>query len=171
MTHLVLVGMRGSGKSSAGRAAARLLGLPFVDVDGEIAAAAGAPIARLFRERGEAAFRRLEARALARLRRRPSAVIATGGGAVTTPAGRRLIRGLGVVVWLQVGAAELERRLRLSPGRPALLGREPHREVRALLRRRGPLYRALAQASVRAGSGSIGQVAARIARRFRLLAR
>src|SRR5207253_2988146 len=82
--HLVLVGFMGSGKSTLGREVAERLGRPFVEVDDEIEAADGA-IAQIFEERGESAFRELEARFIeAALGRREPAVVAVGGGAVET---------------------------------------------------------------------------------------
>ena len=83
--HLVLVGFMGAGKSTLGREVAERLGRRFVDVDDEVEAAEG-PIWQLFEERGEGAFRELEARFVeAALSHRQPAVIAVGGGAVETP--------------------------------------------------------------------------------------
>jgi shikimate kinase len=65
---IALVGMPGSGKSSIGRRLAPRLGLPFVDADAAIEEAAGGmSIAEIFTKHGEAEFRALEARVIARL--------------------------------------------------------------------------------------------------------
>src|SRR4051794_36346481 len=82
--HIALVGFMGAGKSTLGREVAARLGRPFLDVDDEVERTEG-PIWELFAERGEAAFRELEARVVrdASSRREPS-VIAVGGGAVET---------------------------------------------------------------------------------------
>ena len=66
MSNLILTGFSGAGKSAVGRAAAALLGWSFVDVDAEVVHRTGKPVAAVFAEQGEAAFRRLEAEALIR---------------------------------------------------------------------------------------------------------
>ena len=78
---ILLVGMPGAGKTSIGRRLAMRLGLPFLDADTEIEAAAGLPITDIFARYGEAHFRDGERRVIARLLAGPPIVLATGGGA------------------------------------------------------------------------------------------
>ena len=73
--------MMGAGKSSIGRRLAQRLGLPFVDADTEIEAAAGMTIPEIFATHGEPYFRAGEARVIARLLDGGPQVLATGGGA------------------------------------------------------------------------------------------
>src|SRR3546814_14125117 len=82
----------GAGKSCIGRLLAGALGLPFVDADKEIEAAAGCSIEDIFVAHGEAAFREGERRVIARLLTQPRMVLATGGGAFMEPETRPLIR-------------------------------------------------------------------------------
>src|SRR5262245_4174665 len=99
--HVVLVGLMGTGKSTVGRRLARDLDRPFADLDEQIELAEGVTVARLFRERGEAAFRAVESAQLAGLVARPAPlVIAAGGGVVVSDANRRLLAPT-FVVWLQ----------------------------------------------------------------------
>ena len=82
---IALVGLMGVGKSSIGRRLASALGMPFMDADAEIEAAAGRSIVDIFAELGEAAFRDGERRVIARLLSGPPHVLATGGGAFDDP--------------------------------------------------------------------------------------
>jgi shikimate kinase len=131
-----LIGMPGTGKSSVGRILAERLSRPFVDLDEEVEANAGASVQDVFAERGEPEFRALETAALSRISARNSAVVACGGGIVLDADNRTLMRASGTVVWLNVAAERLQER-DLS-GRPLLTG--PGDLVR-LLAEREPLYR------------------------------
>jgi 3-dehydroquinate synthase/3-dehydroquinate dehydratase type II len=112
----------GTGKTEAGRRAARALSLPFVDLDRVVEAREGRPISEIFTRDGEANFRALEKRAIADAAQLSGAVIATGGGAVLQ-AGQfaELAKG-SVVVVLTADAQRLEERLRAARPRPMLAG-------------------------------------------------
>ena len=111
-----MIGYRGTGKSTVGRILADRLNRTFLDADLEIEARAGRSISAIFTEEGEPVFRDWEERTLAELTRAiPTAVIATGGGAVLREANRRRLRDFGFVVWLTAEPAELARRLEADP--------------------------------------------------------
>lgn len=139
--HIALIGLSGAGKSTVGPLAARALGLPFVDTDRVIEAEAGAPVHAIFAERGEAAFRRLEAEVVRRTLSGPRAVVSLGGGAVLDAESRSMIRERAVVVWLRADPGVLARRLASVNGedRPLLSGDREGR-LRALLREREAIY-------------------------------
>lgn len=108
---LILVGFMGSGKSSVGGEMSQRLGWHFCDLDDRIEAAAGLPVARIFRERGEPAFRELERRELQAVlgaaRARPT-VLALGGGTFAQARNLELIRSAGAcTVFLEVPLDEL----------------------------------------------------------------
>ena len=91
---ILLVGMMGAGKSTAGRLAAKRLGWTWVDVDAEIVRAGGATVPELFARHGEAHFRQEESRVLgAVLERDEPLVISVGGGVVLDPVNRVTLRG------------------------------------------------------------------------------
>ncbi len=100
---IALVGFMGAGKSTIGRLLAEARSLPFRDADAEVERRAGRPVADLFAERGEAAFRELEAAVVAELLASGPAVVALGGGAVRPPTTGVLERDA-LVVWLDVDA-------------------------------------------------------------------
>ena len=131
MTNIILTGFSGSGKSAVGRAAAALLGWAFVDVDAEVVRRAGKPVSAVFAEHGEAAFRRLEAEALADACSRGPAVVATGGGAIADPANRDLMLRSGVVVSLEARSDTIVDRLAADGAevRPLLHGPSPRDRI------------------------------------------
>src|SRR5215831_318416 len=83
---IVLIGLRGSGKTTIGRALGAALALPFVDLDELTAKAMGArTVGEAFRSGGQAAFRAAEARALREALLKRDQVLALGGGTPTAP--------------------------------------------------------------------------------------
>jgi shikimate kinase len=139
--NIYLAGFMGTGKSATARAAARLLGVPWRDLDREIEEEAGMSIAEIFRTRGERAFRAAEHRALSRAASAGGAVVALGGGAVCFPRNRERLRGTGPVVVLTAAPEVIWKRVRGGSERPLLAGEGGFERMRALLARRMPEYR------------------------------
>jgi len=119
---VVLVGPPASGKTTVGRALAACLGLPFTDVDALVEARSGRSIPDVFATQGEAAFRALEADAVAEALA-GGGVVALGGGAVETPAVRAALAGL-PVVWLTV-SRDVALARAAGGSRPLLAGDDP----------------------------------------------
>ncbi|MGA0022392.1 MAG: shikimate kinase [Vulcanococcus sp.] len=138
--NLYLVGMMGSGKSTAGRHLAELLGYRFLDADSSIEQVAGRPIPEIFAREGEAGFRQLEAAVLNQIASWHSLVVATGGGVVTRPENWGQLHQ-GVVIWLDAPEALLLERLSGDPTpRPLLQADDPAARLQALVAERRPLY-------------------------------
>lgn len=156
--NIYLIGMMGCGKSSVGPELAKLLGYRFIDADSVIAAAAGCSISEIFDSQGEGGFRLLETQVMHQISQWHSLVVATGGGAVTTSANWGALRQ-GLVVWLQVDAAQLLERLEAHPGdRPLLQQPNPETELLKLLQARADQY-SQADLSIAAGGATPAQVA------------
>jgi shikimate kinase len=151
---IALVGLPGAGKTTVGRRLAKRLGLPFVDTDAEVEAAAGLAIPEIFGRLGEAAFRDGERRVIARLVEGPPRVIATGGGAFMNPKTRALILERCIAIWLDGDVARLAGRAGRSGRRPLLDGKDPVGSLRALAAIRNPVY---AEAHLRIASGDASQ--------------
>jgi shikimate kinase len=126
MRRVLLVGPRGSGKTSVGRALAGQLGWRFVDADEELQRRAGRTIREIIEAEREAGFREREAAVLADLCAQDDAVIATGGGAVLRADNRERLRSAGRVVLLMADVDTLHRRISADPAsaatRPNLAG-------------------------------------------------
>ena len=99
---LVITGFMGAGKTTVGRALARLLGETFIDLDDAVKGLEGRGPRELIDEEGEEHFREAETRALRHVLERGEArVVATGGGAWTLARNRALVAGHGCLsVWL-----------------------------------------------------------------------
>ncbi|HTX49616.1 MAG TPA: shikimate kinase [Caulobacteraceae bacterium] len=137
---IALVGLSGVGKSTIGRRLAATLGMPFRDADAEVEIAAGRPIAEIFENYGEQAFRDGERRVIARLLSEPPHVLATGGGAFMNAETRALIKEKAVSVWLKADVEVLARRVSRKETRPLLAGKDPLDVLSAQARDRYPAY-------------------------------
>lgn len=136
--------MMGVGKSTVGLALARRLGWQYLDSDEQVMQHTGRTVAELFAERGEAAFRAEERRALVEaVATDGPAVVSVAGGAVLDPGNRHLLGEAGTVVWLRAAVGTLAARVGTGEGRP-LLGDDPAAALALLDEERRPLYAGLA---------------------------
>ncbi len=139
---IVMVGLMGAGKTSVGRALARRLGIPFVDTDKEIEAAAGCSVVDIFSMYGEQEFRRVEQRVIERLLYTPPAlkVISTGEGAFITPAVREMVLERALSVWLRADLDLLVNRTGARDTRPQLLNTDSRKILKQLIDERYDIY-------------------------------
>jgi|KBSMisStandDraft_5_1062788.scaffolds.fasta_scaffold1707880_1 shikimate kinase len=143
----ILVGYRGSGKTTVGRKLADRLWLKFVDTDELVVAAAGKSIKDIFENDGEARFRELEDDAVQKVCAMQDHVISMGGGAVVKAENRKAIKDSGFkCVYLRCEPAVLLQRIQADPQtaatRPALTKLAGSvEEIKTLLASREPLYR------------------------------
>ncbi|MBO5798029.1 MAG: hypothetical protein J6R77_06775, partial [Clostridia bacterium] len=135
--NIVLIGMPGSGKSTVGRALAKALNRPFVDLDKEVEKAAGCSIPELFRQGGEPLFRQWERQMVAEEGKRSGAVIATGGGVVLDERNLAPLRQNGRLFFLERPIEKL-----------ATGGRPLSTNLAGMYETRLPLYRAFADETV-----------------------
>ena len=144
--HVALVGFMGAGKTTLGLEIAHRLGRQFIDLDHEITRTAGESVPELFARRGEAEFRVLEqAAAIDRLCRGKPAVVALGGGAVTSPAIRRALRDHALTIHIDVDPGIAWERVR-GGSRPLA---QEEGQFRSLYEQRLPLYHEVADATAR----------------------
>lgn len=141
---VILIGLRGSGKSTVGRLIAGRMLRPFLDTDEIITRSAGMNIKQIFDRGGEPLFRSLEADAVKQAAAVPGAVISTGGGVVLSEDNVRILRACGPVIWLDAPAQVLWNRISTDTAtgasRPNLTAFGGLREVEELLERRRGLY-------------------------------
>ena len=160
---IALIGLPGSGKSTAGRHLSRRLGGALVDSDAVIEHAIGMPIRAYFEAHGEAAFRDVEERVIDRLTAEAShGVLATGGGVVLREANRQRLHQRCTVIYLRAVPAQLIHRLRSDTKRPLLQVDDPLKRLKALYAERDPLYRRTAHFTVDTRGSSVSMLVNRV---------
>jgi XRE family aerobic/anaerobic benzoate catabolism transcriptional regulator len=142
-SHIIaLLGLRGAGKSTIGRALAKKLHARFVELDEEIEKRAGMRLAEIFELRGEQHYRRLEREVLRELLgSRRALVIATGGGLVTDADTWAMLRRGARTIWLRARPEDHWSRVIAQGDRRPMADRpRAMAELRMILDARTPLY-------------------------------
>lgn len=152
--NLVLIGPRGSGKSTIARRVAARLGWRVVSTDAECERRIGGTIASFVAEKGWDGFRALEREVVASLAGADETVVDTGGGAILAEANQAALKALGPVVYLIAPVETLAARISGDPNRPSLTGKTPTEEMADVLKVRDPIYRALATRIVDTSKGT-----------------
>ncbi len=162
-TNIVLTGFMGAGKTAVGQVVAERLGRWFIDMDAAIERAAGQPVSAIFAQRGETAFRAMEAEMCRELAGERNLVIATGGGALLSEENRRALGETGLLICLRAPAEVLLARLDGADDRPLLAGPDRQARIEALLAQRAAAYAAIPHQIDTAGL-TVEQVAERVIR-------
>lgn len=139
---IALIGLRGAGKSSLGRRLAEQMGVPFIELSGQIELLAGCTIAEIHALYGQTAYRRYEQRALEEaIRNHARAVIATPGGIVSEPATFNLLLTHCYTIWLKAAPEEhMNRVLAQGDRRPMSGNREAMDDLKRILESRAQFY-------------------------------
>lgn len=153
---VILVGYRGSGKTSVGRPLAERLGWPFVDVDDQVCKwFGGVSIAEIWRTYGEPAFREREVEVTREQCLRDEVVIGLGGGTLMQPGSLAAVESAkpALRVYLRCEPEELAKRIstdtQTDQTRPNLTEHGGGiKEVQTMLAEREPVYRAVADLEV-----------------------
>jgi len=160
--NFILIGYRASGKTSVGIKLAGLLQRHFCDTDALIRQQTGRTVKEIVLAEGWPAFRAAERAAVAGLAGLEGAVIALGGGAVLDPANVEVLKPRGLFIWLQAGKETIQERLtgdRTTAEQRPPLPLPGNGDDEEILRRRAPIYGALADLVVDTSGQSIEAVA------------
>jgi shikimate kinase len=143
--NIILIGYRGTGKSSVARLLAERTKWPLVSTDVEIVKKAGMPVPDIIRKRGWDYFRNVESEICQQVGKKDRTIIDTGGGAVLRKENVESLRQRGRVFWLTAEVATVMERIKRSTERPSLTGKKSYvEEVEEVLNERIPLYKAAA---------------------------
>jgi shikimate kinase len=150
--HIILIGYRGTGKTSVGKRIAEKLKLPFYDTDQIVTGHIGKTIKAWVEERGWDSFRQEEKAVIKGIISKGPGIISLGGGAVMDPENREILKSRGPIIWLTADVVTILTRMKSDPNhidnRPPLSEKDWENETREILAQRSPVYRELSDFSV-----------------------
>ncbi len=150
--NIVLIGFRGTGKSTVGKLLAKRLEMGFIDSDKHIEGATGKSIKSIFEEDGEENFRKIETDTIAELSKADNKVISAGGGAVLNEENVRNLKENGFLVLLEATPEIIYNRIaqdeNTTEQRPSLTDKKPLDEIKHLIAKREPAYKNAADSTI-----------------------
>jgi shikimate kinase len=142
--NIVLIGFRGTGKSTVGKLLANRLKRDFVDTDKYIESATGKTIKDIFEKEGEEGFRKTEAEAIEKLSKMDNKIIAAGGGVVLKNENVKNLKSSGFLILLEATPEIIHDRItqdeKTTQQRPSLTNKNSFDEIKHLIDKRQPLY-------------------------------
>lgn len=158
--NIVLIGMRGSGKSSVGAILANHFNRELISMDALIVYEAGMTIPQIIDKHGWNRFRDIEANVCQKLARIQGIVNSTGGGVVLNPKNVDALRKTGILFWLDVSIETILKRIGNDPNRPLLTGLNSVKDdIVATYKERKKLYQDAAHFAVNTDDKSMQQIA------------
>ena len=143
--NIVLIGFRGTGKSTVGRLLAKRLERDFIDSDNQIESSTGKTIKSIFEDDGEEAFRKIEAGVIAKLSKADNKVISAGGGAVLKEENVNNLKDNGFLILLEATPEIIHNRIeqdgKTTQQRPSLTDKKPLDEIKHLIEQREHAYK------------------------------
>lgn len=138
---IALIGLRGAGKTTLGALAAKRLGLPFYELNDQIAQTAGISVTEVFALYGQEGYRELESQALERMAMAGPLILAVAGGIVSEPQTFQRLLNRFRTVWLKAQPEEHMQRVRdQGDERPMADNPGAMGELRRILTAREALY-------------------------------
>ena len=165
--NIVLIGYRGTGKSTVGKIVAARLDRQLISTDQEIVRRTGSSIPEIVAAHGWDYFRDVETAVCQDLAGRDNLVIDTGGGAILRQQNVDLFKRNGRLIWLTASVDTIAARIGGETQRPSLTGTKSHvDEIRDVLSERVPKYQAAADLTIVTDGRSIDELASFIVQSF-----
>lgn len=161
--NIVLIGYRGTGKSSVGKLLSAILDMELVEMDRLIVRKAGLSIPEIVKRSGWEVFRDIESEVAKEILQKDNCVIDSGGGVVLREENVECLKTNGLVFWLKAGKETIVARIKDSEERPSLTGTKSFvEEVEEVLKAREPLYQAAADWMIETDKKSVEEITAEL---------
>lgn len=161
--NLVLIGYRGTGKSSVGAEMSELLSWPVISTDELICEKAGNTIPEIVKAYGWDYFRDLETSVIMDVTKKANQIIDTGGGAILRPQNLDALKKNGLLVWLKASVKTIQARIFDNNERPSLTKEKSFiDEVEEVLKDRIPIYSEAADLEIDTDDRAVDEICSSI---------
>jgi shikimate kinase len=161
--NIVLIGYRGTGKSSIAKILSARLKWPRFNLDDAIVQDMGMSIPQIVEKHGWEFFRDLEVKIVEMASNKDKTIIDAGGGVVVRPKNIERLRQKGVIIWLKAKPEAIISRIKEDTNRPSLTGNKSFlEEVQEVLAERTPKYQAASHIAIDTDNLSPAEVAEKI---------
>jgi shikimate kinase len=168
--NIILIGMRGSGKTIVAGQLAKKLHKKFIETDDLIVKKIGLPISEIVAKFGWKKFRDLESEVIKKIRGVDDTIISTGGGVVLNKDNRRILKQNGRLIWLSADIEELVKRIGNNKDRPFLIKTKSRKkDIETTFKQRERLYRQAADYVIDTNNKNPSKVAAEITKIIEIL--
>lgn len=165
--NIILIGMRGSGKTTVGKLLAKKLRLYFIETDELVVKKANLTIPEIVKKFGWERFRQLEHEAVKDSVNSGRTIVSTGGGVVVNSKNIDLLKKNGILFWLRCNVPTLVERVENNSSRPPLTNKKTlEEEVKEILRQRENQYEKAADEIIDTDYLNPKQVADKIIKRL-----
>lgn len=161
--NIVLIGMRGAGKTTVGKLLAEKLKKEYIETDQEVAKKANMPITDIVAKHGWEYFRQLERYTVEMVAQKDNCIIATGGGVVVNKQNVDALKQHGKLFYLEAPVEVLIERIGDDNNRPSLTGKTSRPEdMKAVMQQRKKLYEEAADAIIETNNKTTSRVSEEI---------
>lgn len=160
--NIVLIGMRGAGKTTVAKLLSKKLKKPYIEMDDLVMQKAGMSTANIVKSHGWEYFRGIESKVARELTKQNDVIISCGGGIVTRAENIKALKKNGKLFWLQANIDTLVKRIGNDQNRPSLTDKPPKEDMEETLAKRYQLYKKAADQIIDTEKLTAKQVADRI---------
>jgi shikimate kinase len=158
--NIVLIGYRGTGKSTVAKILGKRLGRKVMSTDAEIVKEAGQSIPQIVEQFGWEHFRELETQMCRKLQGQANVVLDCGGGLILKEENVKILKVHGTFFWLTADVPTIVKRISGGTQRPSLSGTKSFvEEIEDILKERTPKYQAAADHIISTNHNSPHQIA------------
>ncbi len=158
--NIVLIGYRGTGKSTVAKILGQWLGRKVMSTDSEIVHEAGQTIPQIVEQHGWDHFRKLETQMCQKLQDQTDLIIDTGGGLILKEENVNFLKANSTIFWLTAEIPTIVKRISGDTQRPSLSGTKSFvEEIEDILKERTPKYQAAADQIIPTDQVSPHQIA------------
>ncbi|RDU25231.1 shikimate kinase [Anaerosacchariphilus polymeriproducens] len=158
MKNIILIGFMGTGKTTVSNTLSKLLDLNQIDTDNLIKVKEKLNITQIFQKKGEQYFRDCETKILKELDKSKNFILSCGGGMALKEENRRLMKELGVVVWLSAAPQTILSRVETNMERPILNGNMNLSYIENLIKKREKYYENAADIMITTDGKTVDQI-------------